>query len=341
LKLLWSNADIGESVVGTGRPPRDRAPYCTPAAVLAFVLLLTTLGAAQEPKPAGKREGIRAGNRQTLSGPAGEPFNMPSDAAVGPNGDLYVLDGVCHRVVVFDVEGGLKCQFGTRGSEPGQFLYPLGIAAAPDGSVYVADSGNHRLQILTSDGKPLSSISLPDTGSGTPPDPTDVAVDMARRRAYIADNDNHCIAVYNLASRSFEPVWGRPGRGERQFRYPFLIDLSPAGYLLVVEPINTRVQVLSPNGKFVQFIGAWGVRPGQLFRPKGIACCGNQVFVTDSYLGNVQVFDLDGTFLGPLADGAGTPMEFVTPTGIAVDPQRRRLYIVELKASQVCRVDLE
>lgn len=266
---------------------------------------------------------------------------MPSDAAVGPDGNLYVLDGVRHRVVVFDAEGVLKFQFGTRGSEPGQFLFPLGIAAAPDGTIYVADSGNHRFQILTSDGKPLSTILLPATDSSTPSDPTDVVVDTARQRAYIADNDNHRVAVYNLASGSFEPVWGRPGRGERQFRYPFLLDLSADGYLLVVESINTRVQVLSPSGKFVRFIGAWGVRSGQLFRPKGVACSGNQVFVTDSYLGSVQVFDLSGTFLGPLADGAGTPMEFVTPTGIAVDPQRRRLYIVELKANQVCRVDLE
>jgi DNA-binding beta-propeller fold protein YncE len=272
---------------------------------------------------------------------ADEPFNMPSDAAVGPDGSLYVLDGVRHRVVVFDAEGVLKSQFGTRGSEPGQFLFPLGIAAAPDGNIYVADSGNHRFQIFTSDGQPLSSIPLPATESSAPPDPTDVVVDAARQRVYIADNDNHHVAVYNLAGRNFEPVWGRPGRGERQFRYPFLLDLSADGYLLVVESINTRVQVLSPSGKFVRFIGAWGVKPGQLFRPKGVACCGNQVFVTDSYLGSVQVFDLSGTFLGPLADEAGTQMEFVTPTGIAVDPQRRRLYIVELKANQVCRVDLE
>ncbi len=149
------------------------------------------------------------------------------------------------------------------------------------------------------------------------------------------------IHVYSLAERRFEAVWGGPGRDQRRFRFPFLIDTSPAGYLFVAEPINTRVQVLNPDGKFVSFTGGWGIQPGQLFRPKGVAAWGDRVFVTDSYLGNVQVFALGGRFLGALADATGTPIGFTTPTGITIDAQRNRLYVVELKVHRVCRVDLE
>ena len=109
----------------------------------------------------------------------------------------------------------------------------------------------------------------------------------------------------------------------------------------MVEPINTRVQVLNPDGKFVGFIGGWGVKPGQLFRPKGVATYADKIFVTDSYLGSVQVFDLSGNFLGVLADADGEAMKFITPMGIAVDSKRKRLYVVELKANRVCSVDLE
>ena len=266
---------------------------------------------------------------------------MPSDAAVGPEGDLYILDGVHHRVVVYDAEGRFRFQFGSRGNESGQLLYPLGIAVSPDAKVYVADSGNHRVQIFTPDGRPLDVINLASEPSGEPPDPTDVVVDPARDRMYIADNDNHCILVYNLAGRSFEALWGGPGQGERQFRFPFFMDISPQGYLLVVEPINTRIQVLNPGGKFVNFIGGWGLKAGQLFRPKGVATYEDRVFVTDSYLGCIQVFDMSGGFLGVLADDGGLPMKLTTPTGITVDVKRRRLYVVELKAHRVCRVDLE
>jgi len=107
------------------------------------------------------------------------------------------------------------------------------------------------------------------------------------------------------------------------------------------EPINTRVQVLNAQGKFVGFIGDWGTKEGQLFRPKGVVAERDRVFVTDSYLGRVQGFDLRGRFLGCLAGPNGAPVELTTPTGMAVDASRRRLYVVELKANRVFRLDLE
>ena len=310
------------------------------AGMLVLGAACACFGARESATP-GNIQGIRTANPTVLLGPEGDPFDMPSDVAVGREGNAYVLDGVHHRVVVYDAEGRFRFQFGARGSGPGQLLFPLGIAAAPDGKIYVADSGNHRFQVFAADGTPLEAVPLPSSQSGVPPDPTDVALDSTRGRLYVADNDNHHVAVYDLASRSFEPVWGGPGQGQRQFRFPFLMDISPEGYLLVVEPINTRVQVLNSSGKFVNFIGGWGVKPGQLFRPKGVAVLEGLVFVSDSYLGSVQVFDMSGNFFGVLADATGTPIKFTTPTGLAIDAGRKRLYVVELKAHRVCRVDLE
>jgi DNA-binding beta-propeller fold protein YncE len=286
-------------------------------------------------------QAITAKSQGIITGPESSPFSMPSDAAVGPDGSLYVVDGVHHRVAVYDSEGQFKFEFGGKGSKPGQLIFPLGIATAPDGKVYVADSGNHRFQVFSSDGSPLSAVLLPTQDSGVPPDPTDVVVDSTRSKLYIADNDNHRLNVYSLSNNSFEGTWGSPGQGRRQFRYPFLIDISEQGYVFVVEPINTRVQVLNPNGKFVNFIGAWGVKPGQLFRPKGIAVYQDKVFITDSYLGRVQMFDIRGEFLGVLTNSSGAPVKLTTPTGITINSKSRRLYVVELKADRVCWIDLE
>jgi hypothetical protein len=41
-----------------------------------------------------------------------------------------------------------------------------------------------------------------------------------------------------------------------------------------------------------------------------------------------------------LSDSNGKPLEFITPTGIAVDPDLERVYVVELKANQVRTIDL-
>ncbi len=283
---------------------------------------------------------LRTQGRRHILGSGDTPFKMPSDCAVGPAGQLYVLDGVHHRIVVFDANGTYLSQFGEPGTKVGQLHYPLGITTAPDGTVYVADSGNHRIQSFTAQGVPVATIDLPD-GHESRADPTDVAVDPLRRRLYIADNENHRILPYDLSGQTLLPAWGSPGQGRRQFRYPFLLDTTPDGYLLVVEPINTRVQVLNAQGKFVNFVGAWGTKAGQLFRPKGVVVIDRHAFVTDSYLGRIQVFHLHGDFLGVLADSAGAPVALTTPMGLAVDTKRHHLYVVELKANRVTCLDLE
>ncbi len=310
---------------------------------LSLVLGLAAVAGANQNSTESDVAGYRINVRATgvIVGPKDGPFSMPSDATVGRDGDLYVLDGVNHRVVVCDAAGKFRFKFGSRGSGLGQLLFPLGITTAPDGKVYVADSGNHRFQVFSADGNPLKVVPLPSTTSGVPPDPTDITVDPIRAQLYVVDNDNHKLHVYNLSNNSFEQVWGGPGQGRRQFRFPFLIDTSSQGYVFVVEPINTRVQVLNSNGKFVCFIGAWGVKPGQLFRPKGVVIFEDRVFVTDSYLGRVQIFDMGGDFLGMLTDPEGAPVQLTTPTGITIDAKRRRLYVVELKADRVCWMDLE
>lgn len=314
----------------------------SPAGLSLIIVLAVVICSVQAgPEPKGQIPVIRTKNKAVLLGPEDKPLDMPTDAAVGNDGVIYVLDGVNHRVVAYDAEGKLQFQFGRKGGGLGDLFFPLGIAGAPDGKVYIADSGNHRFQIFASDGTPLETVSLPVPASGPLPDPTDVVIDSVRQRLYVTDNDNHRLHVYNLTTGKFESVWGSPGQAQRQFRFPFLIDISSDGYVFVVEPINTRVQVLNPNGKFVKFVGAWGVQPGQLFRPKGVAVFGDKVFVTDSYLGTVQVFDLNGSLLGVLGDDKGVPMKFITPTGITADAKHNRLYVVELKANRVCRVDLE
>jgi len=311
-----------------------------PLLVLGLAAVVATAQNRTVTDNTGQRIIVRATG--VIVGPKDEPFSMPSDVAVGQEGNVYVLDGVNNRVVVFNAAGEFRFQFGSRGSGLGQLFFPLGITTTPDGKVYVADSGNHRFQIFSPDGKAIKAVSIPPgSNSGTPPDPTDVKVDIARGQLYVVDNDNHTIHVYNLSNDRFEQTWGGPGQGRRQFRYPFFIDTSSEGYVFVVEPINTRVQVLNSSGKFVCFIGGWGIKPGQLFRPKGVVIFEDRVFITDSYLGRIQVFNLGGDFLGMLTDSGGAPVKLTTPTGITIDTERRRLYVVELKADRVCWLDLE
>jgi len=264
-----------------------------------------------------------------------EKLVAPSDVAVSNNGWIYIVDGTNHKIRIFDQNGKWISSFGGKGTGNGEFSFPLGIDIDGSGKVYVADSGNHRIQIFNSKGQFVELLNIPPNNN-TLADPTDVAVDTLRNRCYIVDNDNHSILIYDLSTLKRIMTYGSPGTGKRQFRYPFLMTLDPKKYLYIVDVINTRVQVLNPDGLFVTVIGGWGVEKGKFFRPKGVAIdTAGRVYVSDSYLGVIQVFDSNGEFYSVLGDPEkGTVKKFKSPVGLFID-KNNRLYVVEMFANKV------
>ena len=268
-------------------------------------------------------------------------LNAASDVCVSKDGRIYVVDGLNHKIRVFNHQGNYISSFGTKGSGNGEFRFPLGIDVDGSGQVYIADSGNHRVQIFKPNGNYIAEMKIPSK-NGNLSDPTDVVVDDSRNRCYIVDNDNHRILVYDLATLTLIDTYGTPGTDKRAFRYPFLITLNKAKYLYIVDVINTRVQVLNPDGLFVAFIGGWGVEKGEFFRPKGVAIDKeSRVFISDSYMGVIQVFDSNGEFHAVVGDpGKGAIKKFVTPTGLFID-NHNRLYVVEMLANKVSVYHIE
>ena len=264
-----------------------------------------------------------------------DQLNQPSDVAVSNDGSIHVVDGVNSQIKIFDQRGKPIASFGNPGSAAGEFRNPLGIDIDNAGRIYIADAGNHRLQIFDPEGHFVNAIKIASTKKH-PADPTDVVVDETRNRCYIVDNDNHTILVYDLASLELIATYGTPGAGKRQFRYPFLITMDPRNYLYIVDVINTRVQILNPDGLFVNFIGGWGVEKGEFYRPKGVALDkNNRIYVSDSWMGVIQVFEPTGEFYAALGDRKQLSVKrFKTPVGLFIDG-RNRIYVVEMFANKV------
>lgn len=258
---------------------------------------------------------------------------QPSDIAVGPGGDSYLVDGVNNRILVFDRQGNQKFSFGRKGSGNGEFLFPLGIAIADEGTVFVADSGNRRIQVFDLKGNYLYRFAVSSGPGEKPADPVDVLVSPLNGYVYVADNENHKIKVYTREG-AFAFEWGKFSEGNDGFRYPGLLAINQFNEVFVVDVLNTRVQKFTPFGEYIATIGTWGVLPGRLFRPKGVAVDKkDRVFVTDSYMGCVQVFTGLGGFLGVMCGGS-QKRQFITPVGIAVDDRNGLLYVVEMKADR-------
>ena len=268
--------------------------------------------------------------------PESDSFKQPSDVKVDTAGNIYILDGVNNRVVVFNRKGRYLYKFGKGGYDKGEFNFPLGITLDKKQRIYVADAGNHRVEVFTKKGRYLFAVEFKDIKSQKPPDPVAVAVDDKRELLYIVDNDNHRLYTYDLAKGRISNVLGKMSMKDDGFRWPFSIARDREGYLYIVDVINTRVRVVSPDGRFTIDIGGWGVDRGQFFRPKGVALDSRgRVYVSDSYLGVIQVFSKEGKFLSILGDKkTGKRINFNTPTRLFVD-KKERLYVVEMFANKV------
>ena len=82
---------------------------------------------------------------------------VPTDVAVGLNGDIYISDGYGQSWVhQYNALGDYIRSWGGKGSEIGKFDCPHGISVdlrRGEPELYVADRGNHRIQVFTLDGQ--------------------------------------------------------------------------------------------------------------------------------------------------------------------------------------------
>ena len=177
------------------------------------------------------------------SGTPGSTFNRPADVAWDRAGNIYVADGIgnTNRVAKFDKEGRFIRQWGSTGSENGQFTGVKSLAVDAQGNVYVADAGNKRIQVFDADGNfksQFGNIGTPltmcmTTGptqylyishSGDPDGMEDATI-------YKVQLDGHVVGKF-----------GSAGKLQKQFGLANSIDCRNENELLVGEVTNWRVQ---------------------------------------------------------------------------------------------------
>ena len=151
--------------------------------------------------------------------------DRPSGIAIGKDETLYVVDSRNNRVQKFGLDGKFLGKFGSAGSADGQFNLPWGMCLDSDDNIFVADWRNDRVQSFTSDGKWLASFGTPGTGG-----------------------DCYNARVKGGITYSHVPVG--------QFNRPTGVCVDQDGDIYIADWLNNRVQVLTPDGRFItEFTG--------------------------------------------------------------------------------------
>jgi sugar lactone lactonase YvrE len=121
--------------------------------------------------------------------PGSDPlsFNRPSDVLVAPDGSIFVADGHDadgnNRILKFDAGGRFQLEWGTTGSEAGEFRDPHALAMDSQGRLFVGDRGNHRVQIFDQNGVHLATWTQFGSPSGMYIDREDTL--------FVADSDSN------------------------------------------------------------------------------------------------------------------------------------------------------
>lgn len=260
----------------------------------------------------------KAGPRQSLRA----PYGVVTDS----QGRIYVADSGNHTVFVFDVN---QKHVEYRGDHaPAKLAMPFGLAIDNHDRLFVSDAALHQVVCFNPDGQVRAVFGMNELER-----PGGIALDSARNRLYVADAKANRIAVFDTQSFRKVGLIGGPstaGQAEQgKFSAPTNVAVDAQGLLYVTDTWNRRVQIFSPDGKFVRAFGRDGDTPGAFVRPKGIALDGEgHIYVADAEFNNFQVFNPDGQPLLAVGNCGDDPGQFTLIAGMWID-RNNRIYVTD------------
>lgn len=146
------------------------------------------------------------------------------------------------------------------------------------------------------------------------------------------DNEGYLLVTDQGAGRVFRytkdgkfiaEIGNGPGAGDGEFQQPRYAHVDAAGniYTTDVKGDRPRLQVFSPEGKFLRIFAEKGMGPGMILRGHGLWFDSKgRLYATDVDNMRVNVFEPGGKFLFSFGkDGPGVA-DFNAPHGLYLDP---------------------
>ncbi len=286
-------------------------------------------GAVEETRaPGGNAEVVSPPEPSFTFGSVGSgngQLSSPEAVAVGPEGDVWVLDTGNDRVEKFTSSGGFVGAYGSKGKGELEFEKPWGIAVnQKTGNVYVVDSGNNRVEELTSKGVFVRAWGTwtkheGEQGPEQFDEPVGIAVD-ASGHLWVSNWGNDRVQEFTEVGE-FIRQFGSEGDGEGQFKGVGQMVFSQ-GMLYVVDEGNSRVEQFSITSGGAQYAGEFGTagkNQGQLEHPWGITAlpATGELVISDTGNNNIVEYSASGKLLSTNGWWGTGNNEFQGPAGVA------------------------
>jgi iron(III) transport system ATP-binding protein len=162
------------------------------------------------------------------------PVRLTQDA----DQNLYVCEyGQNDRVQKFRPDGTFVLEFGSFGTDAGQFQRPSGIAWF-EGRVYVVDAFNNRVQVFSEDGKLVAILESKDRISEVHY-PYDIAV-TERGELFVVEYAAGRVSKFDRTGKLLGR-YGHTGTGAGQFSTPWGMTVDKRGRVYVCDTGNRRI----------------------------------------------------------------------------------------------------
>jgi DNA-binding beta-propeller fold protein YncE len=228
--------------------------------------------------------------------------------------------------------------WGVHGVKSGHLYKPRAAAFDAQNHLFLADLTD-RIQVFDRDGIFLRGWRTPEFNVDGP---SGLSVDRYGR-LLVADTHFYRVLVYSESGQLlFQIGDGVQGTTPGRFGYPTDVVIDRAGNFYVAEyGENDRIQVFSPQGKWLRQWGGHGYELGEFLKPRALAIdARDRLYVADSCNHRIQVFDSEGKLLNSWGSRGDGPGQMSYPYDLAIG-RDGFLYVCEYGNNRVQKFTLD
>jgi tripartite motif-containing protein 71 len=222
-------------------------------------------------------------------------FSWPEDAAVAPDGTLWIADTRNSRLEHWNAN--LTCvapctDVGTTGPGVGQFNYIMGIAVDSTGTVWTADTNNNRIESYNPTSHTFATYGSVGTGNCQFEGPQGVAIGPGGV-VYVADTGNNRIVEMSVSGGActFIATYSTGLSG------PQGVAVAGDGTVWVADSGNDDIVHLTAS--LINIGDGFGGLPAgtgntQFDDPHSLVVYGETLYVADTYNNRIQEYNITG-----------------------------------------------